>query len=139
MPAYRLFNTWRSYVSDKETYIEILRALQVREPRLFDFLAKTCPTSKRTFFSRTPEGLFPGSPHLADTRAHYSQIVPGWYADMNLSNRQKERVLIYACAGAGIEYLRDLEVRFDLNHYSPMSARESAEMADRLLAELLSL
>ena len=139
MTGFRLFSKWRLCTSDKETYVEALRALQLRRPDLFEVLPRLCATSHRTFFARIPRDLFPASPHLANVSSHYSQLVPGWYADTNLSNRQKERNLLHACSATGINYLADLEVRFEVGHYSPMSTQEAARLADKLLMELQTL
>ena len=139
MPQFRLGEKWTTCANDKDAYVEALRALQPRIADLLGRLARISRTRKRTFFARTPEALFPGSPHLADKPSHYCQVVPGWYADTNLSNRQKERVLVHACAVAGITYLEDFEIRFEAGHYSPLSREESRSLADKLLEELRSL
>lgn len=136
MPAFRLFEKWRECVSDKDAYLEALRALQVRVPDLFPYLARVCATSRRKFFATDPVALFLASPHLADSASHFARIVPGWYADTNLSNRQKERNLMYACGTAKINYFTDFEIRFTPGHYSPLSRQEAARLADKMLAEL---
>ena len=139
VPAFRLEQRWTNCASDKETYVEALRALQLRAPDLLGRVAKMCATRRRTCFAQRPEALFPGSPHLAEAASHFSQIVPGWYADTNLSNRQKERILVHACVAAGLEYLTDFEIRFEAGHYSPLSREEGARLADKLLEELRRL
>ncbi len=136
MPSFRLLDKSTTCASDKEVYIEALRELQLRASNLFSQVRQLCTTRRRTFFARDPAALFPGSPHLAEVKSHYSQLVPGWYADTNLSNKQKERVLMYACAVAGIEYLEAFEVRFEAGHYSPLSRGEATRLADELLEEL---
>ncbi len=139
MPGFRLGNKYTACVNDKEAYVEALRALQLRAPDLLGKVAKACQTRKRLFFARNPEALFIGSPHLVEQASHYCQIVPGWYADTNLSNRQKERILVHACAVAGVEYLDEFEIHFEMGHYSPLGREEARNLADKLLEELRSL
>ena len=136
MSGFRLFSKWCYCSNDKETYVEALRALQLRRPDLFELLPRICGTRHRTFFARSPRALFPASPHLADVSSHYCQLVPGWYADTNLSNRQKERNLLHACVATCVDYFSDLEIRFEIGHYSPISSQEAARLADKLLLEL---
>jgi hypothetical protein len=136
MPGFRLFDKRRHCSTDKETYLEALRALQLRAPGIFTRLGAMCATRHRRFFAQHPRDLFPRSPHLADSDSHFAQVVPGWHADTNLSNRQKERNLIYACTAAGIDYFTDLEVQFEAGHYSPLSTEESKRLSKELLREL---
>lgn len=139
MPAFRLYEKWRECANDKDAYLEALRALQLRVPTLFPALARLCTTKRRRFFATDPFALFPASPHLADSASHFAQVVPGWYADTNLSNRQKERNLMYACGVVKIDYFTDFEIRFAPGHYSPLSRQEVARLADQMLEELSRL
>lgn len=76
----------------------------------------------RTFFARVPDDLFLSAPHLVDTQANYHQIVPDWFADTNLSNESKERILIQACAIAHVSYANQFEIEYVLP-IVPMSVK----------------
>ena len=71
MAPFRLGDTWQTYESDKEAFIEASRALQFRVHDLFEQLRKRTRTNQRTHFARTLEDLFLSAPHLAGNRANY--------------------------------------------------------------------
>lgn len=133
MGRYRLNDCWSpEHPTDVDAYIWALRELRARTPDLYAALRERCATKARTFFARTPVGLFLATPDLADEASHYRRLDANWYADTNLKNQQKEAVLIKACGVAGIQYGKDFEVRFNPEHYSPLSRQE----VDRLFGEL---
>jgi len=135
MARFRLGDTWCSWETDKEAYIEALCALHGRVPDLFARLREQMRTDERTFFARVPEDLFLKSPHLVNNQANYHRIVPGWFADTNLADRSKERILIQACAIAGVSYTDDFEIEFDPGHHKALS---KADM-DKVWADLDAL
>jgi negative regulator of replication initiation len=132
MARFKLSNQWRTCKTDKGVFIEVLRALHRRVPDLFAQLQGRLRTRARTFFARVPDELFLRSPHLVDKQANYHQIVPGWFADTNLADRTKERILIQACAIAGVSYAGELEIEFNPGHHAALS---KADM-DALWVEL---
>lgn len=135
MARFRLGTKWQAYKTDKDVYIETLRALHRRVPDLFAKLRERLHTEKRTFFARLPDDLFLETPHLVNNQANYHQIVPSWFADTNLANKEKQRVLIQACAIAGVSYADELEIEFNPGHHQALS---KADM-DKVWADLDAL
>jgi hypothetical protein len=132
MPRYKLGEWSAEYATDVDAYIDALRALQHRIPNLFAELRGRCATKARTFFAPTPRGLFLKTPSLANEASHYRRIGSGWYADTNLSNKSKDRVLQTACELAGLSFPGDFEIEFSSEHYSPMTRADVDALFDEL-------
>jgi hypothetical protein len=91
----------------KAAYIAILTALVRHKPSLFEHLESEGRTRRR-WISRTAEGLYADSPHLARDHAH--TILPGWFLDTNLSRAQIDQRLESACKIAGYRYRQDMQI-----------------------------
>lgn len=125
--------TSRDYRTDVDAYIDSLRALQPHVPdQFFEQLRNRCATRARPFFAPKPRELFPRTPSLASDGSHYRRVAPNWYADINLSNKGKERILRVACDLAGLSFPGDFEIEFNPGHHTPLTAAEVSSM----LAEL---
>jgi hypothetical protein len=74
------------------------------------------------------------SPHLVDKHANYYQIVPGWFADTNLSDKTKELILIRACAIAGVSYGDEFEIEFNPGHHTALSKADMDALWNELEA-----
>jgi len=123
---FRRGNTWQPCKTDKDVYIGALRALHRRVPDLFARLREQLRTAERTFFARVPDDIFLRSPHLANNQANYHQIVPGWFADTNVADRDKERILMQACVIADVSYTDEFEIEF--NAWRGVSAHRSRKV-----------
>ena len=105
--------TVKHFVSAKEAYVWMLNRFFEAKPDVFadDSLdSLSMPTgSKRLYFERTPQALFAHNPRLAEDSNLYCCLVNGWYADVNLSNKQKLKNLVKFAKVANLERRRDWE------------------------------
>ena len=122
--------------TDVDAYIDSLRAIHLMSPTIFDRLAKETGTENRRFFAPNPEELFHRSPHLATERHRFQRIVPSWYANTVLNNREKFKIVLSACMLVGLVYWEDIEIQFSVGHYSPPTKEEAIADARRMLKEL---
>jgi hypothetical protein len=96
------------FPTSKGAYVWLIEKFIAAKPELFRtvnwetaFVAKG---RNRNYFGRTPERMFHGSPHLARDRNNYALLTNGWYANLNLSNDQKQTVLIRFGVITNLEY-----------------------------------
>lgn len=65
------------------------------------------------YFARDRKTLFHHTPHFADDPNNYVRLGHGWFADLNLSNRQKFDILTRFAAVAGYRFREDWDWRVD--------------------------
>ncbi|MBL8589030.1 MAG: hypothetical protein JNK46_10925 [Methylobacteriaceae bacterium] len=86
--------------------VEILRMLASRYPESLPAVAEAARSRKRNHIARTPEEIYPLRPDLA--RA--VEFAPGWLVGLNISNRDKMRLIREACAVTGAKLGADVKI-----------------------------
>jgi hypothetical protein len=66
----------------------------------------------RPHVARTKEGLFPGSPHLAENNNNSRKLSFGWYVDVNNSKDTVKIIIKKACQAANVEFGKDVLLQF---------------------------
>ena len=116
-----------------ERFIEVRPTLFTEVSRETLSIAKG---HKRNYFGRSPKRMFPSSPHLADDANNYVKLTNGWYANTNLSNREKFDVLCRFAAMArlvhGVDWLWEVDEPSD----GLKEKLERKAIADRMVAEI---
>ncbi len=105
--TYSLFGHLQQMDTAMEAVERILRELGRRDPSFFDRLSDRVSGRTVRHLARSPEAVHPGRPDLRD---RVVEVVPGWFLNTNISNRQKKQILQAACEVAGIRWGRDLEI-----------------------------
>lgn len=92
-----------------------------------------------TILARTPEELFPGSPHLSSDNSKYVRLSNGWVANVNLNNAQKFAALLRLGALAGAVFPTDWDWEVsgatELLANKQAAAIEAKRVWDELLAQ----
>lgn len=89
--------------------VRIFDEFAKRDGRFLDQFA-ALPKSrrqKRPYLARSPEDLYPGSPHLVGN-AH--KLRSTWWLDTHMGNPQKSKVIQKACEVVGVRYGVDLTI-----------------------------
>ena len=90
----------------------------------------------RNYFARSPEKLFRNSPWLAAEQSNYAQLQNGWYANVNLNNREKFDILCRFGWVVGLKGGQD----WDWDVLEPSEGlrdrKERVALAEKLFAEL---
>lgn len=97
--------------SQKDAYKKVLNWLADRDETFLSRLGEEISGSRR-IVARSHETLYPRKPQLAH-KLSPELLRDGWYVDLNLSKDQKIKRLMTACAITGLEYGKDVVVRFD--------------------------
>jgi hypothetical protein len=111
--SFVLFDQPFTATNGRDVTYKVLRALAERDAGFAErFVALPKRAGGRPYLARSPEALYPGSPHLALTNGNFRELIPksGWFLDLHLSHRSMERVIKMACQAAGITYGADLIV-----------------------------
>jgi hypothetical protein len=85
---------------------EILRAIVAIDPTRIQQLSDAVRTRNRSLIDRSPELINPARPDLA--RA--VEISPGWLVGLTISNSDKLRIIMAACALYGLNFPQDVAV-----------------------------
>lgn len=136
--GFRLKGKEQIFKTAKETYLNVLRVLKKNYcPKLYEILSRDQNTADIGYFVKNPDEVYKRSPSLADKEGNIGKLEEGWYTATILSNKQKEEIIMYACAVSNIKYLDELEVWFEggNNQYSPTSKEEAKIEWDRLSIE----
>jgi hypothetical protein len=110
---YVLFDESFTATSGRDVTYQIFRALAERDASFAErFVTLPKRAGGRPYLARSPEALYPGSPHLALVHGNFRELFPnsGWFLDLHLSHRSMARVIKMACQAAGITYGVDLKV-----------------------------
>ncbi len=77
--------------SEKEGYVWFLERMIEKKSDVFDgqLFGAIVHTRRRTYFARTPEALYSGTPKLASDMNNYIQLSNGWFADVNMDRNGK--------------------------------------------------
>jgi hypothetical protein len=90
----------------------------------------------RNYFARSPEKLFRNSPWLAAEQSNYVRLQNGWYANVNLNNREKFDILCRFGWVVGLKGGQD----WDWDVLEPSEGlrdrKERIALAEKLFAEL---
>ena len=99
------------FPSAKEAYVWLMGRFIWDRPDILggedwqrEFIAKGRSVN---YFAKDLKSLFHHSPHLADDPNKYTRLGDGWFADLNLSNRQKFQILCRFAAIAGYGFEKD--------------------------------
>lgn len=103
----------RQFPTSKAAYIWLLNRFfeakpDAREVDAFDVLLMPVGT-KRSYFGRTPQGLFAHNPKLAENPNNYYVLANGLCADVNLPDTRKLKNLQSVAQVVGLEEQRDWE------------------------------
>jgi hypothetical protein len=125
--GFRLYDKQYYFKTAREAYLNALRVIKIKHPDLYKKLGNIKNTKDVGYFVNTPEAVFIKSPELGDKDGYIEKLEAGWYTTTNLSNREKEIILLYACRITGIKYWDELEIWFGggNNKYTPLSKEEA--------------
>lgn len=87
--------------------MQILRHLSARDPTFLDRLAVRTLGRARHHLARSREDVYPHRPDLVDSA---TELLPGWFIDTNISNREKLKIVRHACDVAGLQQGRDVDL-----------------------------
>ncbi len=94
----------RHFDSAKEAYIWLIERFIAAHPETFVRInwetAFVARGKSRLYFARALGKMFPKSPHLADDPNKYARLSNGWFANLNLANREKFQLLLKFAAVA---------------------------------------
>lgn len=102
---YQILGVKRSTKSSILAYIDILRELSILEPSLPAQLALVAPASSRNHIAPTAAQVYP---RRLDLGKNAIEFVPGWFAGVNISNPEKEKILRFVCKILGLEFGADV-------------------------------
>ena len=91
----------------KDAFPAILRTMAAEDGTFCVRLAPLVAGRKVNHIARSPAEVHPLRP---DLRGETAEIAPGWFANTNISNREKEKILRAACEAAGLVFGRDLQI-----------------------------
>ncbi|MDE0256461.1 MAG: hypothetical protein OYG32_16840 [Rhodospirillaceae bacterium] len=101
---YRLFGETFQAKNAASALIEILEKVSKRYPPKLEALALAARGRTRNHIARSIEEIYPGRPDLA----RCAEFAPGWFIGLNISNRDKLRILRKACEVTDMRFGRDL-------------------------------
>lgn len=142
--GFRLNDKRYFFKTAKEAYLNALRVLKKKQPSLYEALRKLVNTENRAYFEKNIDDIYIKSPELADKAGNIAELEPEWHTATNISNREKEKILLCACRVSCVKYLVDFEIWFSggNNKYTPMSKEEVdlewkiiSDQIDNLLAK----
>ena len=85
----KLFGKTYNYETAKDALVQLLQLVTATDPSRLPQLADMARVTDRNHIARSVREIHPGRPDLA--RA--AEFVPGWLVNVNLSNKQKMRIL----------------------------------------------
>ncbi|MCA0993964.1 hypothetical protein [Alloyangia pacifica] len=106
--TYWVYGEERQAKSAKEVLVDVLSDIARKNPSRISEIAKRSRGRTRNHIARSPSDIYPKRPDLA--RAE--EIYDGWLVGLNISNRDKMRIIRTACEVCGIEFGH--EIRADL-------------------------
>lgn len=104
--SYQLFGKTRSANNASSALIAILTEITKRYPEKLYKIAEAVKTRTRNHIAQTPAQIYPARPDLA--RA--ADIGHGWLIGLNISNRDKMRIVKAACEATGLSFGQDIYI-----------------------------
>ncbi len=105
---YRIFGETLSAPTAAAAFVDILTRIVARAPDRLPEFARAARGRSRNHIGRTPEEIYPKRPDLA--RA--AEIAPGWLVGLNISNRDKAKIIQAAIDVFGLVRGSDVDVTF---------------------------
>lgn len=102
--AYRIFGESRTASNANNAFVDILKALEARDPAKMQELATAVQGRSRNHIARTTVEIYPARPDLA--RA--AEIGGGWLVGLNIANREKLSITRTACDVFGYTFGSDV-------------------------------
>lgn len=102
---YQILGEKRCTKSAVDAYLDILATLSSLEPMLPERLSLIARGNSRNHIAPSPAEVYPARPDLAKSTR---KIAPGWYAGINISNRDKMRILRLACSNLCLRFGTDV-------------------------------
>jgi len=90
--------------------IQIIKHLASKDPTFLERLEVRARGRSRNHVARSRAAVYPQRPDLADKAI---EILPGWFVDTNISNREKLQIVAQACEVAGLRPGRDIALLVD--------------------------
>jgi hypothetical protein len=106
--TYRVFGESRSARNANEALVDILRAISSRDPKRLLAFAEAAQTRSRNHIGRTPEEIYPKRPDLARAEVFHGD----WLVGLNISNREKARLVRVAAEIWELTVGREIEITF---------------------------
>lgn len=102
---YQILGEKRCTRSAVDAYLDILATLSSLESMLPERLSLIARGNSRNHIAPSPAEVYPARPDLAKSAR---KIAPGWYAGINISNRDKIRILRLACSVLKLHFGKDV-------------------------------
>lgn len=106
-----VFGETKEFETAKDGFVWLITKFVSKDPSIFDSpnskLVRVAVGRGRNYFARSPEKLFPKSPHLAENSSSYEKLPNGWYANVNMSNAEKFRILSLLAWATKLEFEKD--------------------------------
>lgn len=105
--SYRVFGEQRAAANANAAFIDILKSLAARDASRIPAWAEAVRARSRNHIARTPAEIYPSRPDLA--RA--AEFATGWLVGLNISNRDKMRIIRSGCDAFGIEMGQQIQIQ----------------------------
>jgi len=102
---YKILGEQRSAKSSVAAFFDVLTTLSSLEPSLPARLSLVAPANTRNHIARSPAEVYPERPDLGRKSREFA---PGWYAGINIADREKQRILRLACGILGLQFGKDI-------------------------------
>jgi hypothetical protein len=106
---YVIFGREHVGYSARDVLVHILEELHKSKPGC---LSRIRGGRSRPYVAPTKDALFPGSPHLADSKKYTRRLSFGWYVDVNNNENTIKKIIEQACEAAGAQFGKDVVLRF---------------------------
>jgi hypothetical protein len=104
--SFEMFGKKRNCANAKLATVEVLRILAMRDPARIAALADAVRTPTLNRIAHTPAEINPGRPELANA----AEFAPGWLVGLNISNRDKMRLIRTAAEVYELSMPGDLQI-----------------------------
>ena len=139
----KFFGSQQQFATSKEAYIWLVERFIAQNPKAFaapsSGILDVALGKRRNYFGRNLKRMFHASPELAENPSNYVRLSNGWYANVNLNNAEKFRILLGLAAVTRVAYPN----QWDWVVLDPTDAlldkKAATALGERLLAELESL
>ena len=105
----------QDFPNGKEAYIWLVQRFREHRSGLLEnqeqWHHRAFKGASRRYFSDSPESLFPIESNQSSLPSNFSELPGGWYANVNLSHRQKFDILLRLGAVCNLEYLKQWDFR----------------------------